>query len=81
VKKATVVDGDDVDASSDAYSVENFMKALEEEAKANAAFFGDSGDVFSGGGGGSGGRTPEQTIALVRKTDSPMNWCYFTANV
>jgi hypothetical protein len=42
VKRAAVVDGDDVESKGDdPYSVENFMAALHEEQAANAEFFGD----------------------------------------
>ena len=38
----SVVDGDDVAASEDPFSMEQFLKALQEETAANAEFFGDN---------------------------------------
>jgi hypothetical protein len=51
VKRTAVVDGGTADADEDPFSMESFMKALREEAAANAEFFGeddadeDAGDL------------------------------------
>jgi len=79
VRRATAVDGDDVkSAEGDPYSVENFMKALAEEAAASGSFFGDSGLVVGEGGGS---KTAEQLIKELHTAGSSTNWVAFTANV
>lgn len=82
IKRATVIDGDGADASSrDEISVESFMKALEEEAKASAAFFGDSGDVLNAGAGASSGavtKSVEEILKELRSTGASTNWAVFT---
>jgi hypothetical protein len=79
VRRATAVDGDDVkSAEGDPYSVENFMKALAEEAAASGSFFGDSGLVMGEGGGS---KSAEQLIKELHTAGSSTNWVAFTANV
>jgi hypothetical protein len=76
VKRAAVVDGDEVH-SEDPYSMENFMKALQEEAAASASFFGDSGLQVSGGST----KTAAEVLYDLRHTDHGTNWAAFTVNV
>lgn len=79
VKRATAVDGDDVKTTEgDPYSVEAFMKALEEEAAASGAFFGDSGLVVGGGGSK---KTAEELIKELHSTSSSTNWVAFTVSL
>lgn len=76
VKKAAVVDGDEVSAAhDDPFSVENFLKALEEEAAASAAFFGDKGLQLSAGGGV---RTVAEVLAELHSPTGKSNWATFT---
>lgn len=77
VKRAAVVDGDASSSAEDPYSVENFMKALREEAAANAAFFGDSGLSVEGGGHASA----DELLRRLRTPGSNTNWVAFTVNV
>jgi hypothetical protein len=74
VKRSTVVDGEDVHSAEEAYSVENFMNALKEEAAANAAFF---GDAEGGGDAGAAGRAPGDLISEIR-AGGAVNWALFT---
>lgn len=76
VKRAAVVDGDDVKSAEDPYSVENFMKALQEEAAASAAFFGDSGLQLGGTT-----KSAETLLKELRTHGSSTNWVAFTVNV
>lgn len=80
VKRATAVDGDDVKSvEGDPYSVEAFMKALEEEAAASGSFFGDSGLVMGGAGGTK--KSAEELIKELHSATSSTNWVAFTVNV
>ena len=47
VKRAAVVDGDDVKSAEDPFSMEQFLQALKEEMEANAEFFGDTVRVIA----------------------------------
>lgn len=79
VKRAAVVDGDDVGTKAggeDPYSVENFMKALQEEAAANAAFFGDSGLVMGGVS-----KSADMIVKELRSPGATTNWALFTVNI
>lgn len=76
VKRAAVVDGDDVHSAEDPYSVENFMKALEEEAAASASFFGDSGLQVGGST-----KSAETLLRELRTHGHSTNWVAFTVNV
>lgn len=49
VKRTAVVDGGDADTDEDPYSLESFMKALREEAAANAEFFGEEAEAEEDG--------------------------------
>lgn len=79
VRRSTAVDGKD-DGGEDPYSVDKFMKALEEEAAASGAFFGDKGLVVSAGGPPPE-KTPEQLIAELYAKESHVNWVAFTINL
>ena len=76
VKRVVVVDGDTSgDQSTDAFTVDNFMAALEEEAKKNAEFFGDSGNLNEGGGETE--MSVAEIVELVRDDDGPLPWALF----
>lgn len=84
IKRATAVDGDGADGDSSDITVDSFLKALEEEAAANAAFFGDSGKVISSGPKATGlVDVSNMTVdALVKKVKTPgdeVNWAVFAA--
>lgn len=83
VKRAAVVDGDEVSTADGVFSMESFMAALKEEAKANAAVFGDSGDIdFSEGGGGDGGPPARPASEIVNDVHKgALTWVLFTPNV
>lgn len=80
VKECVVVDGDTRgDQATDAFTVDNFMAALEEEAKKNAEFFGDSGDL-NAGGDGEPKLSVGEIIDLVRDDDGPLTWALFSVS-
>jgi hypothetical protein len=69
VKRAAVVDGGSADSDEDPFSLEEFMKALREEAAANAEFFGDAE------GSASVGDIPfRETVNAVASGDGEFNW-------
>ena len=79
------MDGDEVESGDpDAFSLEKFLEALTEEARANAAFFGDSGLVLENGGSGSSADTPwsartaAEVVAEMRRPGTDLNWALFT---
>lgn len=65
-----MVDGGAADADEDPYSLESFMKALREEAAANADFYGESAD-----GPADDVEHPfASTLASVHNSGSGLNW-------
>ena len=70
VRRASIIDGDDVESSASAFSVEAFMAALEEERAHNAAFFGD--DDFPDGPTELDFAT---TVRTLHDHDGDLNWC------
>ena len=78
VRRAAVVDGDDVHAAEDPFSVDKFMEALAEEAAASAPFFGDKGLQLTGGAGAKSAAT---LLAELRTAGAATNWVSFTINV
>jgi len=80
VRRAAIIDGDDVDgiggardAGADPFSMDAYYAALEEEIKGNAAFFGEKTD--------DAGRSfgLKSTVTEVRATDGKKNWCLVEA--
>lgn len=72
VRRATVVDGDDVKSEEDPFSMEKFLQALKEEMEANKAFFPeDSGESASGP------RDFDATVRDIRSDDGPLTWGLF----
>eukprot|EP00042_Codosiga_hollandica_P024734 m.105796 g.105796 ORF g.105796 m.105796 type:complete len:363 (-) comp51660_c0_seq1:149-1237(-) len=70
VRRATVVDGDEVGASEDPFSMEQFMLALKEEMEANKDFFGDVGTAQRE-------RDFETTLKEIRENNGPLTWGLF----
>jgi len=85
VRRAAVVDGDEVSSSEDPFSVSAFLEALKEEAAASAGYFGDAGLVMeAGGGGGAGdvaGVPAGDVIAEMHRAGSEINWAVFKVRV
>lgn len=78
VKRSTAVDGA-MEASEDPYSVEKFMKALEEEAEASKDFFGDKGLVTTGVSVAMPPpKSVEQMIDEMHAKDSHVNYVAFS---
>jgi len=76
VKRVVVVDGDtEGDQATNAFTVDSFMAALEEEAKKTAEMFGDSGDLAEGSGEKK--LTVDEVIHLVRDDKGPLTWALF----
>ncbi|KAA0145774.1 hypothetical protein FNF29_08394 [Cafeteria roenbergensis] len=70
VRRSAVVDGGAADADEDPYSLESFMKALREEAAANAEFYGESADAAA-----DDSEHPfASTLASVHASGSGYNW-------
>lgn len=86
VKRAAVVDGDEVSHQEDAFSVTAFLEALKEEAAASAGFFGDSGLVMAGASAGGGavdvsGVAAGDVITEMHRPGSEINWAVFQVRV
>ncbi len=83
VRSCSVIDGDDVHTAEEVYSMEEFMRALKEEAEVAGSFFGDAGDIGEDeDGDGEGKGIPvAQAVADVRKAGSGVNWALFLANL
>lgn len=77
VKRSVVVDGETKGGeSNDPYTMENFMAALEEEAKKNSEFFGDGGELA--GDSGEPKMSVDEIVNLVRDDSGPLTWALFT---
>lgn len=76
VRRAAVIDGDDVGAGEDAnpFSMESYLSALAEEMAATADMFGgDEPDTASG----STSLDFEQTLRDLRSDNGNLNWGLF----
>lgn len=81
VKRATVVDGDDIHSEEDAFTVSAFLEALKEEAAASAGFFGDAGLVMEGPGSGAvdvSGVSAAEILTEMHRPGSEVNWAVFS---
>lgn len=87
VRRAAIVDGDEVESTSsgDAYSLAAFMEALQEEASASAAYFGDAGLVLQEEAPKPAApavpwveRAAADIIAELRRPGAEINWAAFT---
>uniref|UniRef100_A0A7S1C4B3 ADF-H domain-containing protein n=1 Tax=Bicosoecida sp. CB-2014 TaxID=1486930 RepID=A0A7S1C4B3_9STRA len=75
VKKSVVVDGETKgDDSSDPFTMEAYMAALEEEAKANADFFGDAEGAAS-----TEEYSVEDSLKRIHADDGGVTWILFAA--
>lgn len=86
MRRAAVVDGDEVSSSEDPFSVSAFLEALKEEAAASAGYFGDEGLVLQAGGAGGGavdvaGVPAGDVIAEMHRPGSEINWAVFKCRV
>jgi hypothetical protein len=83
VKSSSVIDGDDVHTAEQTYNIDEFTKALREEAEAAGSYFGDSGDIGEDddGEGGGSGIPIAQAVSDVRKGGTGVNWALFLANL
>lgn len=73
VRRAAVVDGKETDLAANPYSVDEFLKALREEAAAAADFYGDAA-VFAGGAAAEGEYDFAPTLTDVRDEKGEKNW-------
>lgn len=72
VRRAAVIDGDEVESKASVFSVESFMAALEEERAHNAAFFGDDDFVET-----TGELDFAATVRTLHTHHGDLNWGLF----
>lgn len=76
MKRSVVVDGEDkAEDDTDPFTMEAYMAALEEEAKAHADFFGDA----AGGAASSEEYPVDESLKLIHAEDGGVTWILFGA--
>lgn len=76
VKNATLLDGDASDASSDLYSLESYMVAVEEDSEAMKREFADEMRITDADQGNGEEKVPSigEALASLRSKREPWNW-------